>query len=348
MLVINPSKPFYINKKEKVIRMGNFKETGKEIEYDDDILLKLFEYIKEPIDRTMLVNKLSKETKYSNEDILNVINYLVDENFISNSEDIQKILSDEYYNRQKLYFYMLNDKVINMTNEILNKKILILGVGGIGSITLELLARSGFKNFTIVDNDIVEKSNLIRQLSYDLSDIGKLKVNAIRDRLLKINEDIKVEIINKKINNEQDIENEIRVSDFVLCTIDKPARIIRRVINDICIKEEKPVLFSGFSEHVAMIGPFVVPNKTACLSCIEKESNDEPLYNVKITPSFGAVCNFISSIVSNEIINYFLKFSENNLIGKTMMFNMYTYETNIIKWKKNKTCKKCGERIDSK
>lgn len=346
MLIINPSKPFYLNEKEKIIRMGNFKETGKEIEYEDNYFLNIFKYTKNPITKDNLINKITEETKYNKEDIDSTINYLIEEGFILNLDDINNILNDEFYNREKLYFYMLGEKNINL--DFSDKRILILGLGGIGSITIQLLARAGFKKFIIVDSDKVEKSNLIRQLSYDLSDIGKLKIDVIEEKLYKISEDIDIKKINKFINNENDIIDEIKISDFVICTIDKPERQIRRIINDVCVKLNVPILFSGFSEHVGMIGPFIVPKKTACLSCIEKEDNDIPLYNVKTAPSYGPLCTLISSIVSDQVINYFIKFKNDSLIGKTMMFNMYTYETEIINWEKNKTCRRCGDFNDSK
>ena len=79
-----------------------------------------------------------------------------------------------------------------------------------------------------------------------------------------------------------------------------------------------------------MIGPFVIPGKTACLKCIDKEMNEEPMNNVLITPSYGPLCLMISSLITNEVINYFYKFNPNNLIGKTMMFNILTYELNCL------------------
>ena len=198
--------------------------------------------------------------------------------------------------------------------------------------------------FTLVDFDKVEESNLIRQLTYDYKDIGKYKTTVIKN---KINNDFNtIKTINKKIITSKDIELEIKKADFVICTLDKPVRIIRRIINDLCVKYNKPVIFSGFSEHVAMIGPFVIPGKTACLKCIDKEMNEEPMNNVLITPSYGPLCLMISSLITNEVINYFYKFNPNNLIGKTMMFNILTYELNIINWERNKSCEVCNN--DSK
>lgn len=108
----------------------------------------------------------------------------------------------------------------------------------------------------------------------------------------------------------------------------------------------KLVIFSGFLENVAMVGPFVKPGLTACLKCIEKETNEEPMNNVINVPSYGPLCLLISSIVSNEVINYFYKFNSYNLVGKTLMFNMLSYELNVIKWKQKKDCEVCS--CDSK
>ena len=95
-----------------------------------------------------------------------------------------------------------------------------------------------------------------------------------------------------------------------------------------------------------MIGPFVVPKKSACLKCMLKDMEEEPLNNVITTPSYGPLCLLISSIVTNEIINYYYKFNENNLIGKTLMINILTYEHEIIRWDKKEDCEVCSH--DSK
>ena len=73
-----------------------------------------------------------------------------------------------------------------------------------------------------------------------------------------------------------------------------------------------------------MIGPFVEPRATACLSCIGKQIFETPINNEPI-PSFGPLCLLIPSLVCNEIINYFAKYKETSLVGKTLMFNLFTY-----------------------
>ena len=86
--------------------------------------------------------------------------------------------------------------------EIERKKVLLIGVGGVGSYALEALIRNGFYDITIVDFDIIYLSNLNRQLITDSTNIGKYKVDEAKKRALLINPNIKIQTINEKLNKE--------------------------------------------------------------------------------------------------------------------------------------------------
>lgn len=88
----------------------------------------------------------------------------------------------------------------NNFNNIQNKTIAVFGLGGVGGTTFESLVRTGFKNFIIVDFDVVDVSNLNRQILYTLEDINKLKVEASKQRALKINPNLKIDAFNLKIS----------------------------------------------------------------------------------------------------------------------------------------------------
>lgn len=337
MLILNTTKPFYVDKINKVVRMGNFKETGKEIEYENDAFLSLIDNLKEPINEEKLIEKVSKETNVSKSELKDVISYLLEEKLIIENEKYEA-LCDNKYSRQDLFFSLFTNDFKQNKELFANKKILILGLGGVGANVAFMLSRAGFENFILVDSDIVECSNLIRQYPYSENDVGKNKTEVLASKL-KGN----IVIKNIMIDNKEKILQEVQECDIVICTLDKPFRVIRRLINDICVSENKPVIFAGFAEHVAMIGPFVIPHETACLKCIDKETTDIPLQNVKIVPSYGPMCAMISSIITNEIVKYFNNYISYNLKGKTMMFNFATYETQIINWSKNNTCEECAK-----
>lgn len=86
--------------------------------------------------------------------------------------------------------------------EIERKKVLLIGVGGVGSYALEALIRNGFYDITIVDFDTIDLSNLNRQLITDSTNIGKYKVDEAKKRALLINPNIKIQTINEKLNKE--------------------------------------------------------------------------------------------------------------------------------------------------
>ena len=86
--------------------------------------------------------------------------------------------------------------------EIERKKILLIGVGGVGSYALEALIRNGFFDITIVDFDTIDLSNLNRQLITDSTNIGKYKVDEAKKRALLINPNINIQTINEKLNKE--------------------------------------------------------------------------------------------------------------------------------------------------
>jgi len=87
-------------------------------------------------------------------------------------------------------------------NKIKNKKILIIGLGGVGGIAIETLVRNGIENITLVDKDIIDITNKNRQVIALDSTIGKYKVDAFYDRLKDINDNVKITKINEFINKD--------------------------------------------------------------------------------------------------------------------------------------------------
>lgn len=93
-------------------------------------------------------------------------------------------------------------------NKIMSTKILLVGVGGVGSFAFETLIRSGFQNITIIDKDIVEESNINRQLVANLTTIGIPKVDVALNNAKNINKNIKIKVYNEFLD-----ENNINILD---------------------------------------------------------------------------------------------------------------------------------------
>jgi tRNA A37 threonylcarbamoyladenosine dehydratase len=101
-------------------------------------------------------------------------------------------------------------------NLIQDKVVAIFGLGGVGGTALEALARTGFKNFIVIDFDKVDPSNLNRQILYTQKDIGRNKVDAAKERILSINPEADIRIFNQKA---QDFDFNQKI-DFIVDAID--------------------------------------------------------------------------------------------------------------------------------
>ena len=101
-----------------------------------------------------------------------------------------------------------------------DKVILVIGIGGVGGTALEAMARSGFKKFIIIDFDVVDETNLNRQVLYTFQDIGKEKVHVAKEHLLKIHSGLEIKTITAKIGETNLDDLNLGDVDFVVDAID--------------------------------------------------------------------------------------------------------------------------------
>lgn len=121
---------------------------------------------------------------------------------------------EEILSRTRL---LLGDEVMN---QIEDKRVILFGVGGVGSWCAESLVRSGIRNLTIVDSDIVNISNINRQLMATKKTVGEIKVEALKRRLLDINPDIQIEALRKIYNEENSDSFGLNNYDYIIDAID--------------------------------------------------------------------------------------------------------------------------------
>ena len=146
-----------------------------------------------------------------------------------------------------------------------NSRVIVFGVGGVGSYTVEALARSGVGQITMVDFDEISESNINRQLHSLRSTIGKSKIDVMKDRILDINPDCKVELVKRLV---YDDINEVLGNnkyDFVVDAID----VIGSKINliEYCVKNNINIISSmGFGNkmHPEMIEIAKIKNTSVC------------------------------------------------------------------------------------
>jgi len=228
---------------------------------------------------------------------------------------------------------------ISGQKKILNSKVLIVGIGGLGCPLLTYLAASGVGKIGIVDYDKVEISNLNRQTLFAQSDIGKFKVNQAKKNIKKINSKIKILTFNIKLN-ETNIKKVFKDFDIICDGTDNYET--RYLINDECKRSKKILISAAISKFDGHLYKFNFRKKSSCYRCFMPEMpNDEN--NCQSEGIFSPIAGILGSMQANEVLKTILNF-ENNLHNRMIIFNSIKSNFRNIKLDYNPNCKnKCSK-----
>lgn len=206
-----------------------------------------------------------------------------------------------------------------------SKAVTIAGVGGLGMIAAEMLARCGIGTLYLFDMDTVEIVNLNR-LGFHLKDVGRPKVDVIAEYINQINVDVITETHDGDVmlfENEDIFENCVKKSDAVLMGVDNiPARMF---VNQKCVNNEI-LLMDGGASRSALLGHIqpIIPGKTACMACRVSLSCETPRpKGERCTSSLPTTMAIIASIQVQEILKYLLRFGD---LINYMTYNALTGE----------------------
>lgn len=202
-------------------------------------------------------------------------------------------------------------------------KVLVIGAGGLGSPVLFYLAAAGIGTIGIIDYDVIDLSNLQRQILHQTIDIGQQKAVSAREKLLALNPEIVVNIYAERFK-EDNAKAIVGQYDFIVDCCDNYET--KFLINDICVEEQKPY------SHGAVLA-FRGEVMTYLPSCCDyrdvfdgpPEKNNE--LSLEQAGTLGAVAGVIGSIQATEVIKYFTGIGEliiNRILifdGKTMSFH---------------------------
>lgn len=158
------------------------------------------------------------------------------------------------------YYHTIALKEIGEVGQkkLLNSKVLVIGAGGLASGVLLYLASSGVGHIGVMDDDKVSLSNLPRQILFTEDDIGKYKVDVVKEKLNKVNKDIEVTIYKERLSllNGEPLFKEY---DLILDCVDNFES--KFIINDLCVKLHKPFVTAGVSDYKGQVLTYV-PGKS--------------------------------------------------------------------------------------
>ena len=219
--------------------------------------------------------------------------------------------------------------------KIIQSKVLIVGMGGLGCPIAEFLTRAGVGYLGIVDYDNVDLSNIHRQSLYDIRDINKPKVKAAQKKLKKINPKTKI-ICHKVKLNEASLGKIIGNYDFIVDGSDNFKT--KFLINDFCIKYKKYLVTGAISKFDGHIFTFDFKKKIPCLRCFFQEDKiSDDILNCEYEGILGTVAGIIGTIQANEILKQILNLGK-NLNGFILILDLLNLNFRKVKLKKQKIC----------
>ena len=221
--------------------------------------------------------------------------------------------------------------------KILNSKVLIIGMGGLGCPVAEFLTRAGIGTLGIVDHDIVNLSNLHRQSLYNKNDLGKSKVKVSKKKLKNINSKIKINTYNFKLNKKK-FEKIIKLYDYIIDGTDN--FIAKFLINDLSQKYKKFLVTGAISKFDGHIFTFDFNDKkTPCLRCFyQEETISDDILNCEYEGILGTVAGTVGIIQANEILKKILKIGK-NLNGFMLILDLLNLNFRKVRFNKRRKCK---------
>jgi molybdopterin-synthase adenylyltransferase len=220
--------------------------------------------------------------------------------------------------------------------KIKNAKVLIIGAGGLGCPVAEFLTRAGVGSIGIVDNDLVNLSNIHRQGLFDTTDINQSKVKTVKNKLKKINSRTQVNAYNFRLDK-KNFEKLIKKYDFIVDGSDNFET--KFLINDFSIKYKKFLTVGAISKFDGHIFTYNFKNKdTPCLKCFFQEQNiSDDILNCEYEGVLGTVACIAGTLQANEVLKQILGIGS-DLNGQILILDLLNLNFRKAKIKKQKKC----------
>lgn len=220
---------------------------------------------------------------------------------------------------------------IKSQNKLLNSKVLIVGLGGTGSLILEYLIRMGVGTLGLVDFDDVHISNLHRQILYTEKDLNKRKIEVLKNYLPLINNSTSINYINDKLTD-KNIEKIMSNYDLIIDAVD--VLKTKFLLNKYSVKLKIPLIFSSVSSYKGQV--LFINNKMACLECLlgpyqdftnTKKTELENKVNFVFSPTIGIISSIITALAIKYLVGTEIK-KKFFLIKEDFSVKNYTLKSN--------------------
>ena len=247
-------------------------------------------------------------------------------------------LTQDQINRYSRHL-LLPEVGVEGQEKICDSKVLLIGTGGLGSPLALYLAAAGVGNLGLIDFDVVDLSNLQRQVAHGESTVGKLKVDSAKARIADLNSSINVTTYNTRLSSENVMEIFADYDIIVDGTDNFPTRYLA---SDACVLLKKPYIYGcilRFEGQASVFDSRVGP----CYRCLYPEP---PPPGLVPSCAEGGVIGILPGIVgliqANEVVKLILGKGE-SLVGRLLLFDALAMKFREMKLRKDKACPICGD-----
>ena len=273
----------------------------------DSLVKDVIYYLDSELTEHNLIEKLLP--KYKIQDINACLNALEKEGILRRYETD---LEERRHYKQLLFLDELTDsreETIELQKRVENSKIAVFGVGGIGTWIVNGLHQIGVGEIRITDPDVIDESNLNRQLYFNTEDIGKYKVDVVKDKL----KDTKIIPFKKRVEPNTNLGEIVSGCNFLVNCADSPSVAeTTRIIDKYATQNEIAYCISGgYNLQLGMVGPIIIPGVTKTFDdFLEYQKKMDPLKDlekirdIKQTGNLGPIAGAIANIQTMEIFKY--------------------------------------------
>jgi adenylyltransferase/sulfurtransferase len=223
---------------------------------------------------------------------------------------------------------------------LLNARVLVIGAGGLGSPVALYLAAAGVGTIGIVDDDVVDVTNLQRQILHTTARVGQPKVDSAQDALTQLNPEITVVPYHMRVT----IDNVLALVEAYDVIIDATDSFATRyVVNDACVMRQKPLVYGAIFRFEGQVSVFAPHLGGPCYRCLFPEPPPPELApNCAQAGVFGVLPGVVGSVQATEAIKLILGVGE-SLMGYLWMYDALSMQVDRWQVARNPACARCGD-----
>jgi adenylyltransferase/sulfurtransferase len=234
---------------------------------------------------------------------------------------------------------MLDGFDVAAQQALMQASILIVGAGGLGCPAAMYLASAGAGHLLICDDDIVDVSNLQRQIGYSSRNIGKSKVESLQETLRELNPLVKVTVLNKRFAGHE-LAAQIGIVDVVLdCSDNFPTRFL---LNSLCVKLKKPLVSGAAVRAEGQLAVFDLRQpQSACYRCLYHDAVESETIDCANNGVFAPLVGVVGSLQAAEAIKLVTGYGKTSS-GKLLVMDLKQGEWRHLVVKKDRHCPVCA------